>query len=899
MDREAEFGALQAAFDQVIKGQPRTLVIEGEAGIGKTTLVEQFLSRLASVRLLRASGEESEAHVPFAMADQLLRDAGTASDALLTGQHVRVGMELLELMASTTGGAEAVVFVDDAHLADTESLRALLFAARRLAASRVLLLVVVRGSADETLPEGWQKLATEPSGGVLSVGRLDPGQIAALGVTLGVAMTPDAARRLCEHTRGNPLHARAVLQELPAEGTWQHEDRPLPVPKSYAQLILRQLDRCAPDVVGLIQAASVLGVRAPLHPVNELARLQDPLETLDDALESRLMRLDQGAGGAFVEFSHPLIRAAIYDAIPQARRAALNTAAAELLEDAGAVMRHRVEAATVADETLLAELETQAHEQMSRGAWAGAVSNLLAASRLHPRPTDRDRLALEAIEAMMYSGDGAAARRLAERVSFADGPRRDSVLAYLAIFAGDLEAAQRLLALAWERRELADDDRLSATIAQRSAFLATSRLRGHEALEWVARAHALAPGDAATARLVAPSEALGSSFIGRREDAYAALDRWLEPRPGAGFVLLALKGFLVLADGNVNAARSAFATSARESLAEGLLVVAALSLSGLTYVEYVAGEWDHAVVSSERAISLAIESEDRWVTGQAHWRASYVATARGDWPVAEAHVRAIHDQAPSFERHRAAAAIAAAGFAAARERPAEVLDALAPLEQMRSHEGVDDPAFLPWQHLKAHALVDGGQFDEAERFLAEAAGIASSRANPLLGARLAHARAKLEFSRRRLGQSIEAFQEARALIEPLAMPYEQALIELSHGQVLRRTGERRAAAAMLLAAHGRLNELKALPALQRCANELAACGLSPSARKTRDYTALTPQEVAVTRLVVSGMSNREVSVELMLSTKTVEFHLSNVYTKLGVRSRSELRARARASELTL
>ena len=102
---------------------------------------------------------------------------------------------------------------------------------------------------------------------------------------------------------------------------------------------------------------------------------------------------------------------------------------------------------------------------------------------------------------------------------------------------------------------------------------------------------------------------------------------------------------------------------------------------------------------------------------------------------------------------------------------------------------------------------------------------------------------------------------------------------------------------MLVAAQGRLSAVGARPAAQRCEQELAACGLAPSARKSRDYTALTPQESAVARLVVSGMTNREVAEELMLSTKTVEFHLSNIYTKLGVRSRSELRARARANEL--
>ena len=167
---------------------------------------------------------------------------------------------------------------------------------------------------------------------------------------------------------------------------------------------------------------------------------------------------------------------------------------------------------------------------MARGAWPSAVASLLAAEPTQPVDADdRERLALEAIEATMYSGDGAAARRLAEQPTSADGPRRDSVLAYLAIFAGDLEVAQRLLMRAWKRRALAGDDRLSATIAQRSAFLATSRLRGADAIAWVERAVQLAPeGDPETGLLVAPSLALGMSFTGRRREAHAALDRWLD-----------------------------------------------------------------------------------------------------------------------------------------------------------------------------------------------------------------------------------------------------------------------------------------------------------------------------------------------------------------------------------
>jgi DNA-binding CsgD family transcriptional regulator len=902
--RETELGVLHDAFGEACAGRSQVLVVEGEAGIGKTTLIERFLSDLPAPRVLRAGGDESESHVPFAIADQLLRgqDSGTGGDTLRGGRHVAVGLQLLELI-SAEANETACIVIDDAHLVDAESLRALLFAARRLVASRVLVVVVVRGSAEEVLPEGWRKLATGSTGGELSLGPLDLAHISALGTALGVEMTPEAAGRLLEHTRGNPLHAHAVLRELPEEASWQYEQRPLPVPKSYAQLVRERLDRCAVEVVGLVEAAAVLGVRAPLHAVIELADAAHPLETLDGAIDSGLVRLDDGAAGAFVEFSHPLTRGAIYDVLSTARRSTLNAAAARIVDEPVAAMRHRVEAATVVDDALLQDLESSAHDQMSRGTWSSAVSSLIAASRLNPIPADRERLALEAIEATMYSGDGAAARRLAEQTGFADGPRRDSVLAYLAMFAGDLEAAQRLLTRAWDRRALADDDRLSATIAQRSAFLATCRLRGREAIQWAERAVALAPGDPANGLLVAPSLALALSFTGRRQHAHAALDRWLDdpsaPPHGAGFVLLALKGFLRLGESDLRAARLAFETSAAESLERGLLVVAALSLSGLTRVEYLAGAWDSAVVSAERAIALAVESEDRWVIGQAHWSASCVPAARGDWGVADAHVRAIHAQAPMFERHIAAEAIATAGLAAAHDRPADVLSALEPLECMEPGDGVADPAFLPWHHLKAHALVDVGELDAAEPFIASAAALAKARANPLLAARLAHARGRLEFARHDLERAATSLQEACAMVDPLGMPYERGRIELTQGQVLRRAGERRAAAATLVAAHGRFSALGAQPALQRCEQELAACGLAPSARKTRDYRALTPQELAVTRLVVSGMTNREVSEELMLSTKTIEFHLSNIYTKIGVRTRSELRARARANELAL
>ncbi len=878
VNRVRELDVLQQAFADAADGRSRTLIVEGESGIGKTTLIERFLSGLDDAHVVRASGDATETDIEFALADQFLR-AAHARVAVLGEGHLAVGVELLEVLSRET---VSVAFVDDAHLADAASLRALLFAARRLTGCRALVILAVRSAA--VLADGWTKLAA-----VLRVAELGSDDVLTLAGALGFGVTADAASRLREHTGGNPLHVRAVLHALGDEEAWQHEPRPLPAPRSYAELVRERLGRCAPAVADLLSAAAVIGVRAPLHLAAALASLDAPLDVVDAACETEMVEFD----GSALSFTHPLARAAVYDALPAARRAALNVRAASLVPDTHAALRHRVEAATLPDPSLVADLEAHAREERARGAWSGAIESLIAASRLSPDPGERERLALDAIEATMYSGDGAAARRLASGAEFADGPRRDSVLAYLAIFAGDVAEAQRLLTRAWR------GDRRSAVIAMRTAFLAASRLRGGSAVEWAERAVALAPDDRGLGLLVAPSLAIGKSYSGDRAGAHAALDRWLDdpltPERAGGYILLAIKGFLLLAEGDIFGARAAFETSAAESLRRGLLVVAALSLSGLTRVRYLAGEWDDAVVAGERAIALAVESDDQWVIAQAHWRAGLVPAARGDLAVAAAHVEAIAQQTPTFERHIAASLVAAAGLAAARERPADVVEALDRLEALGG-DGVHDPAFLPYQGLKAHALVDLGR---GEAWIAGALESARRRANPVLEAQLTHAGARLAFARGEAGAALESLVRARSLLEPLGVPYELALVELTEGQVRRRVGERRAAASLLTAAHARLLGCRAAPAVKRCEQELTACGLAPAARSSRDYAALTPQELAVARLVVSGMTNREVSGELMISTKTVEFHLGKIYAKLKLRSRSELRARARADEIGL
>jgi DNA-binding CsgD family transcriptional regulator len=140
----------------------------------------------------------------------------------------------------------------------------------------------------------------------------------------------------------------------------------------------------------------------------------------------------------------------------------------------------------------------------------------------------------------------------------------------------------------------------------------------------------------------------------------------------------------------------------------------------------------------------------------------------------------------------------------------------------------------------------------------------------------------------RLNEAEAAFQHGLDQLDGLPLPFEQALPELAHGQMLRRRGRRRAATDRLMAARERFTALGASPFVERCDVELAGSGLTPSKRSNLDPARLTRQELAVATRAATGMSNREIAADMVLSVKTVQFHIGNIYSKLGVRSRLQL-----------
>jgi len=251
-------------------------------------------------------------------------------------------------------------------------------------------------------------------------------------------------------------------------------------------------------------------------------------------------------------------------------------------------------------------------------------------------------------------------------------------------------------------------------------------------------------------------------------------------------------------------------------------------------------------------------------------------------------LRSMTESDIGYERSVVALGLARARIGEARGDPDAVIAALDPVRRFAERDAVDEPGFWAWQDLLADALVAVGRFEEADGFLVGHEKLAAARGRRTQIARLARSRGVLEAAAGRAEDAEAAFAAALAATDGLAVPFERARIELAAGRFLRRAGQRRRAVDLLTAAQQRFTVLGASPYLERCNAELAASGLTPTKRNGRDRAGLTSQELVVARLAAQGLSNRGIADQLVVSIKTIEYHLRNAFGKLGVTSRRQL-----------
>jgi DNA-binding CsgD family transcriptional regulator len=904
--RHAEQARIELLLDQAAAGRGGALAILGEAGIGKTALLEYARLRARAATVVETTGVESELELPFAGLADVLRPLFGRLDELPESQQelVRAALALgpprpvdrfalgaasLALLAAAAGEGMLLVLVDDAHWLDAASRDALLFAARRLGADAVALIFAARD--DEQVP-------FEPAGiAALTLSGLGRMDAAAL---LDGVLADDALDMLIELTQGNPL----ALLELPAtlSEAQLHGRAPLEEPLRVGAGIERAFARRA-LVLGertrralLVAAADDSGIVAVVEAAcGTLGAVSGDLRRAEDA---DLLHID----GPQIEFRHPLVRAAVYQGAAPSERRDAHRALAGVFEGRDEFRHawHSAAAAAGPDAEAASALAAVAAESHARGAYAAAAAAFERAARLTPDGSERPVFLAHAADGAWLAGRTAdAAALVAEGLSTDPaGPARAELLARrgrIRLYGDDQEAAYDTLLEAARLFEDEDPSRAAELLAD--AIGAGLQVGGGSAAEAATRLGALRANDdpirellVAQALLSATSVAGDTGGRGRLERALVAAEAADVLDQSALHLLWAGRGRFMLGHNDEAARLARRALDGARQTTAFALVPQALRL--LASADFDRGRWRTAYAAAGEAVELGRELEQHSTVCACLGLLADIDAAAGNADSCHAYAAAAIEIAIErrlgFYRERAERALGRLELALGRT--AEAIEKLENVYARLARAGNWEVNVTPaWDLVEAYARA--GSVEPARELLAGA--------EEAMPPAMASEEAVIERCNGIVGDdsSFEAsFERALALHIADPVPFERARTELAYGERLRRAGQRKSAREQLHAALVVFDDLGASAWSARARSELAATGerLRPAAVARES---LTPREMQVALAVAEGASNNEVAAMLYLTPKTVEYHLTRVYRKLGLRSRAELaRQFARSDE---
>lgn len=871
--RDRELGELARLHSEASSGDARIAAVVGEVGSGKSTLVQRFAER-QSAPLWQACCVPWETGTPGAVLHQLFQ-------VELSGDPLTIARHIVEHVSAAADPTDArLIVIDDAQHADEASLHALVTTVRH---HRSTPLLVVLTMPSESSPPA--QFASR----ILTVPHLDVAGVKTLAELHGHTIHPVMAQALAEHTNGIPRDVLALLDQVPA-AAWAVPGTSLPAPQRVVDEVREQLSQAGAQGRALVEALAILGDEGTLTEASALADLTSPLVAIDEATAAGLMtRPLQPAPLHEVRLRGRLTRVAVLGVMGADAAGAAHRRAADVVDDQSRSLIHRVTATPTPDAELADEVDRLARDRGAGGAWAQAATLFREASRLSTDPALRDQRLTRTADSLVAAGDVTSALGMVPALeALQETPLRDAVLAYLAIVRGRAAEAELRLQRAWDIVDTESDRDSAALIAQRFVLHSLSRCRGTELVRWADQALLLADHDSPAGIEAAAIRGLGLGSSGRPDlaaQAYEDLIARVHHGVQAQRVTLG-RGWLQLAQDDLDGARSTLETAVATAHMGGSARITLWAHGWLARVQFLTGDWDQALRTVDNGIVLAESSGIVLATPLLQWTAAQVRVLRGEWEEAEAAVQVADTITQDYEIMRAPVQIARAHIAEAKADYAGVVRALDPVRKMSSGTALEQPGFWPWSDVYANALVVDGQIGAAESFLESQLQLAVAMGHRSTQARLGYARGRLLAATGDLNGARRVFDQSLSLLDGLPLRYDLARVNFAYGQTLRRAGKRRAADPLLTTARDLFASLGATTYVERSERELRAGGVH--GKLPRGDISLTPQEEAVTRLVSQGLSNREVAAELYVSAKTVQYHLTHIYAKLGIRSRVDL-----------
>jgi ATP/maltotriose-dependent transcriptional regulator MalT len=901
--RRAELGLLEDSLAKARHGQPQIVAIEGVAGIGKTSLVRHFVGQVDSSTVFWSSGDQDEAELAWGLLGQLAESASAKGspglmevviDLDAQADPLLVGAGLLNLVRRDE---LAVVVLDDVHWADHQSLAAARFAFRRLQRGQILVIMTYRPEEAGRLGEGWRRLLVEKGARARLAGLGVPELVQLAEAVTGARLSRRAAQRLFEQTSGHPLYARSLLEQLPA-ATFERSEGPLPAPVDLASSVLARLASCGTSTGEVVRYSSVLGAACKVEDLRALVPVAGFADALGEAVEAGLLCEVPGSGGREVGFPHLLVRAAVYQALPPRLRREMHGAAAVALAGR-ASLEHRAAAFVVPDAALADEAERYALEDAAAGRAQRAVTEFKLALGLTPPGPARRRRLLALIEARLVIGDVPGAAILAkELVALPDEPWSDYVEGFLALLSARVDDALALLTRARTALQsgVPGDGALGDLAGRVSSLLAIVAVLQ---LDYAAvlRYSDEAIGDGFTqdwARATGWSaKLLGLALAGRSREALDLVEHLDQPFGPGSLDALVARGIVRLWTDDLVGAQGDL-TLAVEKTDACQPWGASYAVGFLGQVAFRLGRLQDAVDYAELALTMAFEAGRVWELPWLHALAALPHAVRGEFADAERHVSAASQWAGVMGTcwARACASAARAHLAQARDDAPALYQAAV---DFTTGYGSLEPGSHVLGPVRAQALVALGRLDEAVPALADfernvvSTGRRSGRASvAIVKGELLAAQGDWKGAEALFGEAVHTYAE-------LAMPLGSGLAHLAWGGAALKAGKRKPAARELLTARD-LFEARGAQAYASLADRsLEKLGMSHAAPPISPGL-LTPTEEAVVRVAASGHSNAEIAGRLAVSVKTVEYHLTHAYAKLGISSRRELSARMQVGE---
>jgi DNA-binding CsgD family transcriptional regulator len=895
--RRGECQELDRLVASARSGESRALVLDGEAGVGKTALLDYLAQSASGCRIARVAGDESEMELAFAglhqfcapMLDQLDRIPVPQRVALATAfglsagnppDRFLVGLAVLSLLSEVAEMQPLVCIVDDAQWLDQVSAQTFAFVARRLLAESVTLVFAQRSG------EG-RELQGLPVLSIRGLGDADARWL--LRNAIGGPMDVAVRDRIIAETRGNPL----ALLELPrgmtsvelAGGFRLPGSVPLashieegfirrlgPLPSETRRLLTTAAVEPIGDVTLLWRAAEVLGIGPSAAIAAEAAGLVDI--------------------GARVRFRHPLVRSAACRAagnseVREAHRALAQATDPELDPDRRAW--HRAQAAVEPDEDVAAELVRSADRAQARGGLAAAAAFLEEATRLTLNPEHRACRSLAAAQAMYLAGAPESALGLVAAAEV--GPLDELERAQADLLRGQVafvyrpgSDAPRLLLKAAKRLEALDIVLARETYLDAfTAALMVGRLSRGADMDEVATAVRLAPSPSTSrapdflldglALLVTKGRAAGTPVLRRALKAFHNQEcsaeqelRWLWLAGRVAQDLWDDESWHELCTRHVQLARKS-----------GALAVLPIALRSRIFVHTLAGELDKGAALTEevKGVTDATGSE----------LAAYGAVALSAWRGDEAETSGLIETTIADVSRRGEGM----GVAISQFLRASLYNGLGRYAEAFTAAGVaceyDDLGVLAWAQTEMIEAASRSDQHEVGAALVEqlAQSTQASGTDWALGI---EARSRALLSDDNGAECL--YQEAIDRLSRTRILIELARSHLLYGEWLRRIGRRVDARDQLRTAHAMLSHMGANGFAERARQELMATGEKVRKRTDETRDDLTAQEEQIARLACDGYTNPEIGAELFISPRTVEWHLRKVYPKLGISSRKQL-----------